>query len=162
MLFSTHLKKTLVPAAFSPGRSQAGMVVGLEGASQPLAGQLLRMGRVGAEDLALALLSSAALKPQLQPVGAKVGFASLFCWLLPIKEGLVTKTARCPAWASPSGQDALPGCDYKGVTGLFQLLFFVQNLARRSGHPSWGSGGCCKNILSDCASFQIQTLPTFF
>lgn len=54
------------------------------------------MGSVGAEVSALALLGSAVPKPQLQLVGAKVGFASLFCWVLPIKEGLVTKTAHCP------------------------------------------------------------------
>lgn len=70
--------------------------MGLEGASRRLAGRLLRMGSVGAEVLALALLGSAVPKPQLQLVGAKVGFASLFCWVLPIKEGLVTKTAHCP------------------------------------------------------------------
>jgi len=62
------------PCCFFPRR-----VLGrLEGASRPLAGQLMRMGWVGAEILALALLGLAGLKLQLQLVGAKVGFVSLF------------------------------------------------------------------------------------
>lgn len=56
-----------------------------------------------------------------------------------------------------------PGVQLQGgLMGLFQLHCFVQHLARRSSHPSWGSRGCCKNILSDCADFRNQTLPTCF
>lgn len=116
MLPSVYLKKILVPAAFSAGGSQARTAAGLAGTSRPwgelVPGFWLR-------------LCSAAPKPQLQLVGAKVNFASLFCVVLPIEEYLV------PRIAAPSlscGGDA-PGVELQRGDGAFPSSF-VQLPAR--------------------------------